>query len=247
VKISIALLLMLGVAHAGDPAKLSVTLRGTFKIAALDAAAKPVLEEVLESLPNTEIKWGGKPRGDGWFTLDAKVENGSCGILRGPIPCMIVRVGPLGGAGVISIAALEHEHTPAELKKAYETAIHQGFALLAAKGREGLVGDDVPVELSFRTQGLDPSLRKLILERVAPCAARLAPPLGQIIEDQDSRVLIRLTGRAARGAEEKWLAGYVSRLEGLDAACKLARTPLKDRLFEVRRLGREITIEFAAR
>jgi hypothetical protein len=245
VKILLSLVLMLGVAHAEDPARLVVTLRGKFKIAALDAAAKPVLKEVLESLPNTEIQWGGKPRGDGWFTLDAKVENGSCGILRGPIPCMIVRVGPIDGPGVLSIAALENDHTPAELRKAYETAIHQGFAMLAHKTRQMAEGDDVPAEITVPTTGLDAAQLKVLTDQVLPCAARLAKPQAQRTDVQPSRVVLTVTGRAARGAEETWLAQLTKRLENLDKECKLARTPLKDRIVEVRRLGRTITVDLA--
>src|SRR4030095_17234332 len=70
-----------------------VTTRGKFGIPKLDGALKGAVREVMKARGLT-WQWRGKPdgpvrpltiepKGDVWFTLEIRVENGSCGALRG--------------------------------------------------------------------------------------------------------------------------------------------------------------------
>jgi len=249
-------------AHAGvgdgDPRPVVVKTRGRFGLPLLDGALRQATLDVLREEGLRDVRFGGPPPRAA-LLIDINPEHGRCGVLRVPLYCLIVRVAPStpGGRGVTSISAIEDEApSPAALRTALRKALLPGLAAHAlyerrAAAERDLPGDDVPVEVRFAVAGLDAPSRAAVADRVLPCVAKLAATgtrvLGQRVGDDPQGLTLTLTVRLARaaGSDDRWTAAFAERLERLDGACALAKTPLASRVVEVRRVARRITVDFA--
>jgi hypothetical protein len=221
-----------------------VTLKGKFGVAKLDRALKPALEEALRGR-GLAFQWGGKPagavrpltiepEGDVWMTLDVRVENGNCGLLSEKQPCIMARLGSLhrkeGGALAIAVAG-------DDLAASYREAIDQALAGF----RTAITRPATAVEVVFAVGELDEKTRKIVADKIAPCATALANPLAENGKVDGDRVVRALW---ARKVDDGWHARFRARLLELDKACKLSRTPLAGRAIDVRRENNRYTISF---
>jgi hypothetical protein len=242
-------------AHAADeaPRPVSVRIRGRF-----GHATAVLLEEGA-----TQVRFDGKdppyPRGTRALLIDIKPQRGSCGILRGPLYCMVAHVAPetKGARGVTSISALEGEPELFELIAAVRRAIGPGLAVHALFERRAAEaalhpGDDHPIAVRFAVGDLEPAMRAAVANRVVPCVEKLAAEgtrvMGRVVDDDATSLTLTVTVRLAesRGSEERWAALFAEKLEKrLEGACALSKTPLRRRIVEVRRLANRISVDFA--